>query len=76
MPKRSNQFQKIVTYVAEQLAPFGARVGESVELPEQGLDGVSREVDTLIEIEAGLSTVQIAVENRAGTLRPPGCLQP
>lgn len=61
MPKRTNQFQHIVTYVAEQLAPFGATVKESIELPETGLNGVSREVDTLIELDGG---VRIAVETR------------
>jgi hypothetical protein len=64
MPKRSNQFQKIVTYISEQLAPLGATVKESVELPEKGLSGVVREVDTLIEVGAGLTRVRIAVESR------------
>lgn len=64
MPKRSNQFQKIVTYIAEQLAPLGATVRESVELPEKGLSGVRREIDTLIEVEAGLTRVRVAVESR------------
>jgi hypothetical protein len=64
MPKRSNQFQKIVTYIAEQLAPLGATVKESVELPEKGMSGVVREVDTLIEVGGGLTRVQIAVESR------------
>ena len=64
MPKRSNQFQKIVTYIAEQLAPLGATVRESVELPESGVSEVLREVDTLIEMDAGLTRVRIAVESR------------
>jgi len=64
MPKRSNQFQKIVTYIAEQLAPLGATVKESVELQERGVNGVLREVDTLIEVGAGLTCARIAVESR------------
>lgn len=64
MPKRSNQFQKIVLYIAEQLAPSGATVKESVELPETGLAGVLREIDTLIEADMGLTRVRIAVESR------------
>jgi hypothetical protein len=64
MPKRSNQFQKIVTYIAEQLAPLGATVKESVELPEKDVNRVSREVDTLIEVGAGQTCVRIAVESR------------
>jgi hypothetical protein len=64
MPKRSNQFQKIVTYIAEQLAPLGATVKESVELTEKGISGVVREVDILIEVGGGLTRVQIAVESR------------
>jgi hypothetical protein len=63
MPKRSNQFQKIVTYIAKQLAPLGATVKESVELPENGVSEVLREVDTLIEVGAGLTHVRIAVES-------------
>jgi hypothetical protein len=64
MPKRSNQFQKIVTYIADQLAPLGATVKESVELQETGMSGVFREVDTLIEVGAGLTRVRIAIESR------------
>jgi hypothetical protein len=67
MPKRSNQFQKIVTYIAEQLAPLGATVKESVELPEKDVNGVPREVDTLIEVGAGQTRVRIAVESRDRT---------
>lgn len=64
MPKRSNQFQKIVTYIADQLAPLDATVKESVELPETGMSGVFREIDTLIEVGAGLTRVRVAVESR------------
>jgi len=67
MPKRSNQFQRVVTYVAEKLAPIGATVRESVELPERGLDGVVREVDTLIEVQAGITLVRVAIECRDRT---------
>ncbi|ANV91139.1 hypothetical protein AWQ24_11125 [Picosynechococcus sp. PCC 8807] len=65
MPKRSNQFQKLVTYIAEQVAPVGATVQESAELYEKGLDAkVSREVDVLIEANGGMATIRIALECR------------
>jgi hypothetical protein len=67
MPKRSNQFQRVVTYIAEKLAPSGATVRESVELPERGLASVDREVDTLIEVEVGITLVRVAVESRDRT---------
>lgn len=67
MPKRSNQFQRVVTYIADKLAPSGASVRESVELPERGLTGVVREVDTLIEVEVGITLVRVAVESRDRT---------
>lgn len=65
MPKRSNQFQQLITYITGQLAPLDATVAESVELLEQGVARpVRREVDVLIELHAGLSLVRVAVECR------------
>jgi hypothetical protein len=63
MPKRSNQFQRIVHAIVGQLAPSAATVRSCVELPERE-SGTLREVDTVIEIGAGLSMVRIAVECR------------
>jgi hypothetical protein len=65
MPKRSNQFQQLITYVTGQLAPLGASVRESVELEEQGVPRpIKREVDVLIELDAGLSPVRVGIECR------------
>lgn len=64
VPKRSNLFQKMVTYIAEQLAPNGAQLQESAELPERGITGVVREVDTLLVVPVGLTSVRIAIESR------------
>lgn len=47
MPKRSNEFQRLITRIYEQLAPLGGRVTESVLLPER--NGGEREVDILME---------------------------
>lgn len=63
MPQRTNQFQRIVHVIADLLAPSSATVRSSVELPERE-SGILREVDTVIEIGAGLSMVRIAVECR------------
>jgi hypothetical protein len=65
MPKRSNQFQKLIKYVASQVAPVGATVHESTELLETGVDQpITREVDVLIELDAGVSRVRAALECR------------
>src|SRR4030095_15039905 len=47
MPKRSDEFQKIVTYIMERLAPLGANVQDAIERPERGT-GTLREIDTLV----------------------------
>lgn len=63
MPKRSNQFQRIVHAIVSKLAPSPATIRSCVELPERD-SGTLREVDTVIEIGAGLSMVRVAVECR------------
>jgi len=63
MPRRTNEFQRIVTQIAKQLAPLGAIVRESVELEEIDT-GVRREVDTLIEVPGGFAPLRVAVECR------------
>lgn len=65
MPKRTNQFQKLVTYIAEQIAPSGGTVTESALLDEVGIHGkIQREVDVLIEVNAGIAPIRIAIECR------------
>jgi hypothetical protein len=44
MPRRTNDFQKLVFQIERQLAPLGAVVEESAMLPERGT-GDLREVD-------------------------------
>lgn len=72
MPHRSNQFQAIVAYIAKQIAPSGAVVRESVDVEESGTS-IRREVDTLIEIDTGLTRVRVAIEcrdrNRRATIQ-------
>lgn len=48
MPKRSNDFQRLIKRIFEQLVPRGASVTESALLLERP-GGVSREIDILIE---------------------------
>lgn len=64
MPKRSNSFQRLVASIAAQLAPAGAKVTESHQTEERGLDGILREIDTLIEFDSGLMTVRVGIESR------------
>ena len=53
-----------MAFVAEQLAPLGARVVESAELPERSLPEVRREVDTLVECRSGDRLIRTAFEAR------------
>jgi hypothetical protein len=46
MPKRSNDFQRLVAYIYKNVAPIGATVTESATLREG--DGTEREVDILV----------------------------
>src|SRR5262245_55286926 len=63
MPKRSNEFQRLIKRIYDQLAPTGATVRESVELTEEG-STCRREVDILIEFRIADSEVRLAVECR------------
>ena len=68
MPKRSNQFQKLIKFITDQLVPEGATVEESVELEEMGVDNSSkREVDILIQYDIGIAPIRIAIECRDRT---------
>lgn len=61
MPKRTNDFQKLVTLVQRALAPNGAKITEShlVDVPGQS---EPREIDILIETDVGPYRIRIAVE--------------
>ncbi len=51
MPKRSNEFQRLIKHIYDQLKPQGAVVTESASLPEYGgKDGP--EIDILVEVPA------------------------
>ena len=63
VPKRSNDFQRVIKRIHDQLVPTGASVRESVELEERG-SGKRREIDVLIEYQAIDSPTRIAVECR------------
>jgi len=59
MPKRSNEFQRVVYSIQRALAPKGAKVTESYMTS----DGITdREVDVLIEGKYGQYRLKIAVE--------------
>lgn len=64
MPRRSNRFQRLVTFLEQQLAPSGVRVTPSAMLTEH-VGGAKREVDILIESTVGPHPVRIALECRA-----------
>ncbi len=63
MPKRTNEFQELVTLVQRALAPKGATVTASalVDVPGQTSQ---REIDVLIESGVGPYRIKIAVEAR------------
>ena len=61
MPARSNEFQRIVKYIYDQIS-LGATVTKSGMLKER--DGTSREVDILVEWKYAGTDFQMAVECR------------
>ena len=63
MPRRSNDFQRMIAEIYRQLAPTGARVSESALVRELS-SGSYREVDVLIEHVVVDTDVVIAVECR------------
>jgi hypothetical protein len=62
MPRRSNEFQKLIHLIYQQLAPT-ASVNESVFLNER-LTGTPREVDVLVEGVFAGSPIRLAIECR------------
>ena len=63
MPKRSNPFQQLITFLEMQLAPGGATVTPCA-LVEPIDGGARREVDILIEQHIGPHVIRIGVECR------------
>lgn len=63
MPKRSNEFQRLIRRIYSQVAPAGATVEESAILHERG-SGTAREVDVLVEVVTADVPVRMAVECR------------
>ena len=63
MPKRSNDFQRLIAAIEGLLAPLGAVVTESKLIKEKSSD-TEREVDIAIESHIGQHRVFIAVECR------------
>ncbi len=63
MPKRTDEFQRLIYHIYDQMATQSARVTESAFLRERD-GGEEREVDVLIEDEIAGETVRMAVECR------------
>lgn len=65
MPKRSNDFQRLVKRVYDQLAPSGAVVTESASLPDYG-ENNGPEIDILVEfpVSGTTETFKVAIECR------------
>jgi hypothetical protein len=63
VPKRSNEFQRLIKKIYDQLAPAGAKVTESAELSERGAKK-KREVDVLVEGEFAGTAIKMAIECR------------
>ena len=61
MPKRSNEFQKLIRLIESQLAPKDAIVEESKLLTDQ-TTGQSREVDIYIKSGIGQHSISMAIE--------------
>jgi len=63
MPKRSNDFQRLVTLIEGQLAPIGATVEESAVLFDAS-HGQQREIDILIRYPVGQRVISVGIECR------------
>jgi hypothetical protein len=63
MPKRTNEFQRLVAYVYSKITPIGGKVTESAELLEDG-STTKREIDILIEHKISGIELKIAIECR------------
>ncbi len=61
MPRRSNQFQKLILHVNEAFASTNAAITESAMLYDKE-SGCDREVDILIEDKIGMHTVRVGIE--------------
>jgi len=68
MPRRTNEFQKLVSLIQRALAPKGAKVTDSALVRAPGLEGF-REIDVLIEGTFGPYRMKVAVEAK-GIGRP------
>jgi hypothetical protein len=68
VPRRSNDFQKVVYFVRRHIAP-DAEVRESVMLTDR-VTGEPREVDVLVEGHLGGEKVTIAIEVRDHARKP------
>lgn len=62
MPRRSNDFQRLIARVEKQLVGTSGSVRESVLLTDA--TGTEREVDVLVEADIGQHPVRIAIECR------------
>jgi hypothetical protein len=63
MPKRTNDFQRLIAAIESQLAPLGAVVTESKLVKEIHSD-TEREIDIAIESTVGQHAVMIGIECR------------
>ena len=61
MPKRTNDFQKIVKIINKHLAPSGAKITESAMLYDPEAE-TKREIDILIEVEYINCPIKIGIE--------------
>jgi len=61
MPRRTNDFQKLVQLVQMATLPPGARIIESAEERAPGFGGL-REIDVLVEVDSGIFKMKIALE--------------
>ena len=69
MPKRTNEFQHLITLIERLVADADARVTESKELTDN-ITGKLREVDIVIERNDGVRDVVVGVECSGSSSRP------
>lgn len=65
MPKRTNEFQSLVHQITRQLQPLGAKIEESRLLVDKTMNK-QREVDIVVQLQAGPHPVVICLECYSG----------
>jgi len=74
MPKRTNNFQRLIVLIEKSIRPQDASVTESKELVDKST-GKKRKIDILIELSDGIDTLIISIECKGGEKPRPATVE-